>query len=234
MKYLTRPRGKGYSLRMATPDALVGLTNPMTGKPFGREIKLGLDTRVHAEAIRIRDIKLGQIRQLEQKVIEARRNAKFGRQFDLSLENAKLWQEILADGAPWEVESIRHDELERAQQAGRDKEVRKFSDVVYTGAVPLHEALEEYLEERSEGNPFGLEPLSKTTALNVRSSVKHLNSFLGDETPTRGVLPFMISDLLRLSILVIFRRYRSIYRTPCRLFPRYEIERFPCRVSQCP
>ncbi len=39
MQYLTKPRGHGYSLRMTTPEILVGTENPWTGKTFGREIK---------------------------------------------------------------------------------------------------------------------------------------------------------------------------------------------------
>lgn len=65
MQYLSKPRGKGYSLRMPTPSVLVGTENPWTGTPFGIEIKLGLDTRHHAEMVRIRDVRVGRIRQLE-------------------------------------------------------------------------------------------------------------------------------------------------------------------------
>ena len=58
MLHLTKPRGKGYSLRMLTPPFLVGTTNPETVKPFGKEIKLGLCRRTHAEALRNRDVRV--------------------------------------------------------------------------------------------------------------------------------------------------------------------------------
>ena len=36
MTYLIKPRGRGYSFRMVTPEILVGTENPWTGKPFGK------------------------------------------------------------------------------------------------------------------------------------------------------------------------------------------------------
>lgn len=38
MQYLTKPKGKGYSLHMPTPSVLVGAEHPWTGKPFGGEL----------------------------------------------------------------------------------------------------------------------------------------------------------------------------------------------------
>ncbi|MGR3760284.1 hypothetical protein ACUXV3_09175 [Roseobacteraceae bacterium NS-SX3] len=95
MQYLTKPRGKGYSLRMATPEVLIGLTNPWTGKPFGREIKLGLNTRTYAEAVRQRDIKVGQIRALEEQAHGAAKQKRYGGRIDLSPESAEGWREAI-------------------------------------------------------------------------------------------------------------------------------------------
>ncbi|CUH77691.1 hypothetical protein SAMN04488093_1021 [Tropicibacter naphthalenivorans] len=50
---------------MVTPPVLVGTQNSWTKKSFGNEIKLGLNTTSHAEAVRLRDVRIGQIRQLE-------------------------------------------------------------------------------------------------------------------------------------------------------------------------
>lgn len=58
MRNLHKPRGRGYSLRVKTPDILVGQENPWTGGQFRKTITLGLGTRVHAEALRLRDIRL--------------------------------------------------------------------------------------------------------------------------------------------------------------------------------
>ena len=185
MQYLTKPRGKGYALRMATPEVLIGLTNPWTGKPFGQEIKLGLNTRSHAEAVRQRDIKVGQIRQLEAQAHDAAKQKRHGRIIDLSPESAEGWREAIETASdPWEIETILIDQLERAERAGKGREARQLAQIALKGAVPLDKALEQYLEERSDGNPHGYDPLAKTTALNVRSSIKHLIAFLGGDSPT--------------------------------------------------
>lgn len=62
MRHLTKPRGIGYSSRMVPPVILIGTKNPWTGRPFGKEIKLGLGTRVHAEALRQRDVCLARVK----------------------------------------------------------------------------------------------------------------------------------------------------------------------------
>lgn len=94
MQYLMKPRGKGYTLRMSTPEILVGTGNPWTGKPFGREIKLGLNTRGHAEAVRLRDVRVGQVRQLEAEAQASAGQRHVGRIIDLTPENAAAWREI--------------------------------------------------------------------------------------------------------------------------------------------
>ncbi|MHA7827277.1 MAG: tyrosine-type recombinase/integrase [Roseovarius sp.] len=185
MQYLTKPRGRGYSLRMATPNVLVGTQNPWTGKPFGKEIKLGLHTQRHAEAVRMRDVRLGQIRQLEADALANKGKKSIGKIIDLSPESAAEWRRAMDEAEdPSEIDHVLTNELERADKAGRGEEAEAFGKMVFKGAVPLEEALEMYLEERKEGNPFGYDPLAVTTALNVRASVKHLMIFLGSEAPT--------------------------------------------------
>lgn len=46
-QFLFQPRGPGagWCFRMLTPPVLIGRTNPRTGRPYGREIRMGLDTR---------------------------------------------------------------------------------------------------------------------------------------------------------------------------------------------
>ena len=184
MMYLTKPRGRGYSLRMSTPDVLVGTLNPWTGKPFGREIKLGLNTTRHAEAIRLRDVRLGQIRQLEAEAIAAAGKKPIGRIIDLTPESAAEWREMRAEAQDaYELDYILTNELDKAERAGLEREARAFAKMVFEGAMPIEEALERYLNERSEGNPFGYDPLAKTTAQNLRSSVRHLLQSMGQEKP---------------------------------------------------
>ena len=185
MKHLSKPRGKGFAFRMVTPEALIGQINPLTGRSFGREIKLGLGTRRHAEAVRLRDVHLGQIRQLEAETLRSKGQRGVGRIIDLSPENALTWIETRQSMKDTDaIDHVLLDELDKAAQNGHEDAAKSFAAIVFKGAVSLDKAVELYLEERSEGNPFGFDPLAKTTALNVRSTVKHLREFLGGEAPT--------------------------------------------------
>jgi hypothetical protein len=179
MRHLERPRGKGYSLRIKTPEVLVGTENPWTGKPFGKTLQLGLDTTKYAEAVRTRDVRIGQLWQLEAEAKKGKGQKSIGGIIDLSPENAKAWRELRA------VEGDEHDlilteQLDRATEAGYAKRAQQFADVVLKGKLPLAEALEQYLDDRVEGNPLGLDPLKRSTMNDVRSSVKHLAAYLGD------------------------------------------------------
>lgn len=185
MRFIVKPRGKGYSLRMTTPDVLVGTENPWTSKPFGREIKLGLNTRSHAEAIRMWDIRVGQVRQLEADALMNAGKRGLGRIIDLSPESALEWRKMRDEAEdPEGLEYVLTDELEKAERRGHRDAARSFAAIVFKGAVPIERAVEQYLEDRCEGNTFGYDPLAKTTALNVRSTVKHLLEFFAAETPT--------------------------------------------------
>lgn len=185
MRHLIKPRGKGYSIRIATPNTLIGTINPWTSKVFGKEIKLGLNTRSYAEAIRMRDIRLGQIRQLEADAQASAGLKGVGKIIDLSPESAAEWRQLREEAGDADaIDHVLTDELSKAGRAGREDQAQAFARMVFKGAVPLDKALDMYLEERSEGNPFGYDPLAITTALNVRSSMKHLMAFLGGEAPT--------------------------------------------------
>lgn len=185
MQYLSKPRGKGYSLRMVTPEVLVGTANPWTGKQFGREIKLGLNTRTHAEAIRLRDVRVGQIRQLEADALANAKQKHIGRIIDLTPENAAEWRKMRDEAEDLDaLDHVLTNELDKAERAGQGEQAGAFAKMVFKGAMPLEKALEMYLEERSEGNPFGYDPLAITTALNVRSSMKALIASLGMENAT--------------------------------------------------
>lgn len=72
---------------MVTPIELVGKTNPFTGKPFGKEITIGLGTRPLPEAMKQRDIVLGDIRRL---AARARGEQSF------ELADALEWREMIS------------------------------------------------------------------------------------------------------------------------------------------
>ncbi len=67
MRYLKFSRGPGSALvfHMRTPRELIGSMNPITGKPFGKEIAIGMGTRNPSEAYPKRDVLLGQITALK-------------------------------------------------------------------------------------------------------------------------------------------------------------------------
>lgn len=60
--YLFQPRrqGTGWCFRMMPPHVLIGRTNPRTGRPYGREIREGPDTRELKQARKLRDLRLGK------------------------------------------------------------------------------------------------------------------------------------------------------------------------------
>lgn len=179
MSNLEQPRGKGYSLRIKTPDALVGTNNPWTGQPFGKTLKLGLNTRRYAKAVRIRDVRIGQLRQLEAEAVASTGRPNIGGIIDLSPENAREWRELRAEEGD-KYDHVLTDQLEKAARAGYPREAQRFADVVLKGKLPLDEALDQYLEDRREGNPLGLDALKSSTMADVRSSMRHLQKFMGE------------------------------------------------------
>lgn len=185
MARLSRPRGKGYSLRMQTPKPLVGRPNPWTGRQFGKTIILGLGTRIHAEAVRRRDLKVGEIRRLEE---EARGKTASDAEFDFSEKAMKEWRELRAEHGD-RFDLVLSEQLDRATDAGYGREARRFADVVLKGRLPLQEALEAYLLDRSPGNPLGLDELKPATMADVRSSVKHLVGYLGEGATLTDLTP---------------------------------------------
>ena len=138
-----------------------------------------------ADAVRQRDVRLGQIRQLEDEATRNKGSQGAGRVLELSHESATEWRDMRepTDASP-ALDFVLADKLERAEVDGQCEEARRFANFVFRGAIPLSKAMEEYLEERSEGNSFGYDPLATTTALNVRSTMNHLMTFLGGDLPT--------------------------------------------------
>lgn len=190
MKYLVQPRGPGkaWAFRMRTPPALIGKTDPETGKPFGAIIKRGLGTDHLPTAKKLRDETLGRVRAAVRATSEA----------GFSTEDAARWaREIAAqerdmkpEDAPIRsiVYGMVEDEIAQAKRRGdadRLRAVDRFRDrVVNAGHLRLSEAVERYLDARQEGNRSGYRPLAVRTAEEVRSAVKALSAFCGDADAT--------------------------------------------------
>jgi integrase len=58
--------------------------------------------------------------------------------------------------------------------------VERFVKMALGTGYPLDEALTRYLEERQAGNRLGLQPLSKATVNDVRTAVRYLKTFMGE------------------------------------------------------
>lgn len=206
MRYLVQPRGPGKSwvFRMVTPPDLVGVPNPWDGKPLGKEIKKGLGTRHLPTARKLRDIALGDIRRLQDGLSD-------GEAF--SLASAVEWREaILAarrkaqeEGDPFNVgvEFVLSDKLEQAEARGvpRDQ-LKRFARVATGSGFPLDLAHAQYVEARRVGNPYGYEPLKRTTVMSLDTAMKHLRAFLEDEAKT-ACLEDVTPD--------VARRFRDVF-----------------------
>lgn len=169
--------------RYVTPPELVGVPNPWDGKPLGKEIKKGLGTRHLPTARKMRDIALGDIRRLEDSLSD-------GAAF--SLASAVEWREAIAtarqsaeDPRHVGIELVLHDKLEQAEARGLPRDqLKRFSRVATGKGFPLDLAHSQYVEARCDGNPFGFAPLKRTTIMNLDTAIKHLRTYLDDETGT--------------------------------------------------
>lgn len=185
MRYLVQPRGPGKSwvFRYVTPPELVDVPNPWDGKPLGKEIKKGLGTRHLPTARKMRDIALGDIRRLEDRLSD-------GAAFDLA--SAVEWREAITaarrtaeDPRHVGIELVLHDKLEKAEARNfpRDQ-LKRFSRVATGKGFPLDLAHAQYVEARRPGNPYGYAPLKRATVMNLETAMKHLRAFLHDDAKT--------------------------------------------------
>ena len=155
MRYLRQPRGPGTSwvFKMPTPPDLVGVPNPWEGKPFKKEIARGLGIRHLPIARKRRDIFLGDVRRLQEKLND-------GAAF--SLTSAVEWREAIAaahesaeDPYNVGVEMVLTDKLDDAEARGipRDQ-LKQFARVATGKGFPLDHAHAQYVEARRPGKRF--------------------------------------------------------------------------------
>ena len=188
MRYLKQARGEGsgYVFRMVTPENLKGTKNPWTGKPFGNEIKKGLNTRHRPTARQRRDIILGDIRALEM-------GAEGPDSF--TMQSALAWREEIAaareaDPTGDEADNLaltlsgRLEKEEERKDALPTKTLQHFARVAQGSGFPLSEAVPQYIRERSPDNPFGFKPLKQATVKELQIAVSHLQAFLSDSDET--------------------------------------------------
>ncbi|MGG7568557.1 site-specific integrase [Rhodovulum sp. DZ06] len=187
MSYLKQSRGKGWVFRMKTPEILVGKPNPWTGKPFGNEIKKGLGTRSKREAMRLRDVALGEIRRLE---VEAAGGKPFSKERALSWAAFQREFEARSEGTPYEItpSEVIRDEIEaelalpRSKRRSSNADLERYAAIALRGETPLTDALEQYLVERGpEAEQRGYMPLKPATVKDVKTAVAYLRDHLGPE-----------------------------------------------------
>ncbi|MDW3207928.1 MAG: tyrosine-type recombinase/integrase [Alphaproteobacteria bacterium] len=171
-EFLYQPKGrKGWCFRMRTPEALIGYTNPKTGRPYGKEIREGLGTRNLREARHKRDIRLGQIRAEELKA----RAERLG-----DMDEALSYAEILAQiDDPELIEATEESIMLRTEKIERShgyEVAKRWYDAATGKETPLKTIYEKYLED--DGGK-----LSKSTQINLKTAWEDFRRFCkGDVT----------------------------------------------------
>lgn len=187
--YLFQPRGQGtgWCFRMLTPPALIGKINPRTGKAYGREVRIGLNTRSVSEARKARDILLGSIRQQERDLLGWQGTTE---------EALQLAQEFSPRNAEErEAVSIGMERVSRSILARRDgpEKAKQWLNVVTGKVTPIRPLAESYLKEH-EGK------LGKSTLNNLNTALQELYAFGGKElvaeTVDRRFVAAFVTDFL--------------------------------------
>ncbi len=185
--YLFQPRGPGtaWLFRMPTPAALVGRTNPRTGKPYGREIREGLggilDLR---QARRLRDLRLGKVRLEEAEALS---------EINGSMKQAlEIAAELKAVDDPKHRETIEHGLLVAAEQiearAGHRKATRWYKAA--TGQrSPLKEVIEQYKADAGK-------TMSLSTLNNLNTAIKEFLAYAGEDVALEEVDRRMVGDFV--------------------------------------
>jgi integrase len=175
--YLFQPRGPGtaYLFRMPTPAALVGKTNPRTGKPYGREIREGLGgARRLVDARKQRDLRLGLIR-----AEEAQANGAVGGSLKDALSLAAELRNVGEEEREIVAEALidRAEELEK--KVGEKRAVRWYKTA--TGAMtPFTAACEQYKADRGKA-------LSRSTLNNLDTAIREFKEFAGKDVSLQEV-----------------------------------------------
>lgn len=178
-KYLIQPRGKhGWTFRMRTPPALVNEINPHTNRPFGTEIKIGLDTRNLVEARKKRDTYLGIIRALEIDAVQEKPGSLALASW-IAVQNANL-----DDDDRHTAQMTLEAEAKALERKGMKRaDAARFYRVAMGLEVPeqlLRLLFEEY---RSKRRP----PLSVSSVSNLKTAEREFLEFAGTDIELRKV-----------------------------------------------
>lgn len=197
-RYLFQPRGPGtaYHFRMKTPDVLVGVKNPRTGRSYGREIREGLGrTRSLQDARRRRDIVLGSIR-----VEEARARGEKDGSLEQALNLAAALKEANPDKVVYEydVETVEGktetatvtereqlqdlivDQAERLEHRVGLAKAQRWHKVATGKATPLKLVYEKYKKDPGQGH-------SRSTLNNLDTAVNDFLAYAGEDVAIEAV-----------------------------------------------
>ena len=182
--FLFQPRGAGtaWLFRMATPEALIGRTNPRTGKPYGREIREGLGgVRALAEARKLRDQRLGAVR-----VEEARAVAEANGNLESALDIAESLRAIENPHEREAIESALVDQAERLEQRVGEKKAVRWYKAATGQNTPFSTACEKYKADRGKS-------MSRSTLNNLDTAVREFEEFAGDDVCLEDVERRMVA-----------------------------------------
>jgi integrase len=160
---------------MATPSSLIGRLNPRTGRPYGREIREGLDTRDKRQARKLRDLLLGKIR-LEEATAKGEAVGSMETALAAAAELRIMDDPVKRDEAEWALINVA-DQVEKAR--GERQAIRWYKTA--TGKhTPFTKACEQYKEDGGKG-------LSLSTLNNLNTAIKEFCEFAGKDIALEDV-----------------------------------------------
>ena len=179
--FLFQPRGQGtgWCFRMITPTILLGRPNPRTGRPYGREIREGLDTRDLKQARKLRDLHLGKIRLEEVQAL-----AEISGSMEQALQVASDLKKV---DDPHEREAYQEAierEAERIEKQAGIKKASRWYKTALGISTPLTDLLDQYKEDAG-----------KTMSLSTVNNFSTARNELGWQGP--HALPRLSAPLAR-------------------------------------
>ncbi|HLO78384.1 MAG TPA: phage integrase SAM-like domain-containing protein, partial [Magnetospirillum sp.] len=184
--YLFQPRGQGtgWCFRMMTPAALIGKTNPRTGRPYGREIREGLDTRELKQARKLRDLRLGKIR-LE----EAQALAEISGSMEHALQYAADLKKVDDPDERELYEEAIEREAERIEKRAGTKKSSRWYKTAMGISTPLKDLFDQYKEDAGKA-------LSLSTVNNFNTARNEFLTYAGEDVALEDVDRRMVADFV--------------------------------------
>jgi integrase len=184
--FLFQPRGQGtgWCFRMATPSALIGQPNPRTGRPYGREIREGMNTRDLSKARKLRDLLLGKIR-LEEGTVHVSAVGSMETALAAAAELRALDDPAKRDEAEWALINA----AEQVEKVRGEKQSIRWYKTATGKHTPFVEACEQYKGDGGKG-------LSLSTINNLSTAIKEFCEFAGKDVALEDVDGRMVARFI--------------------------------------